>query len=340
VTGAILGLDVGGANLKAALDDGTSPPAALSVPFPLWQRPAELPEQLRVLVARPGSRVDRLAVTMTGELCDCYESKRQGVAAILAAVQSAAGGRPVRVWSNDGRLVSLEEARARPLQVAAANWLALATFAGRQAGPGPALLLDVGSTTTDVVPLLDGRPVPRGRTDPQRLRCGELVYVGVRRTPLCALLGGEVAAELFATALDAYLVLGHIAEDRSERGTADGRPAALPEAHARLARMLCADLETSTEEERRRLAEQALARQVEQIDRAIGRVCEHLPGSPRVVLLAGEGAFLAEHVLRRAAGLSRCRIVNLAETLGEAVSRAACAWAVARLAAEEERAGR
>jgi len=67
---------------------------------------------------------------------------------------------------------------------AAANWLALATYAGRLAPRGPAVLLDVGSTTTDVIPLQDGTPVPRGRTDPERLESKELVYTGVRRTPL------------------------------------------------------------------------------------------------------------------------------------------------------------
>ena len=36
-------------------------------------------------------------------------------------------------------------ARQTPLQVAAANWLALATYAGRFAPDGPALLLDIGS---------------------------------------------------------------------------------------------------------------------------------------------------------------------------------------------------
>src|SRR5262249_19107113 len=145
--------------------------------------------------------------------------------------------------------------------VAAANWLALATFAGRFAPEGPALLLDIGSTTTDIVPLLNGKPIPRGRTDPERLRFHELIYTGVRRTPLCALLRPEVAAELLGTTLDAKLVLDAIAEDENDCDTADGRPTTKAAAHARLARMICADLETSTEDERRKLARRAMQRQ-------------------------------------------------------------------------------
>src|SRR5258708_819144 len=145
-------------------------------------------------------------------------------------------------------------ARKSPLQVAAANWLALATYAGRFVPEGPALLLDIGTTTTDIIPLFNGKPIPRGRTAPERLASCELVYTGVRRTPRCALMGSCGAAEFFAPTLDVHLILDFIAEDPADCNTADGRPATKTAAHARLARMMCADLETSTPEERRGLA--------------------------------------------------------------------------------------
>jgi probable H4MPT-linked C1 transfer pathway protein len=232
-------LDVGGANLKVAHSSGR----ACTQPFELWKNPGGLAEALTGLLERMPS-ADALAVTMTGELCDCYATKRQGVRAILDAVQLAAGSTPVHVWTTDGTFVNPVRARQEPLAAAAANWLALATFAGRYAARGSALLVDVGSTTTDIVPLRDGRPMPRGRTDPDRLRHRELLYTGVRRTPVAALLGASVAAELFATTLDVYLVLGEVPEDAADRGTADGRAATRRAARARLARMLCADVET------------------------------------------------------------------------------------------------
>src|SRR5579884_2539286 len=176
---AVLGLDIGGANLKAAHTDGQ----ARSVPFELWKQPKRLPDVLRRLIHDLPS-ANELAVTMTGELCDCFRSRRHGVLAILDAVAAAAGQTPVRIWGNDGRFADPPEARRKPLQVASANWLALAAFAGRYVPQGPALVIDIGSTTTDIVPLLDGRPMPQGRTDSERLGCSELVYTGVRRTPL------------------------------------------------------------------------------------------------------------------------------------------------------------
>jgi probable H4MPT-linked C1 transfer pathway protein len=325
---AVLGLDIGGANLKIA--HTSAPP--LCVPFALWKSPTLLPHALRQLVSQRRVR-DLLVVTMTGELCDCFPSKRQGVHAILDAVESVAGPTPVRVWRNDGRFVDVATARATPLQVAAANWLALATFVGRYAPYGPALLIDIGSTTTDIVPLIGGRPIPAGRTDPERLRCHELVYTGVRRTPLCALLGGEGAAELFATTLDVYLVLGCVPERPDDPNTADGRPCTKAFAHARLARMLCADLETSTEAERIELAERLAARQIHMIQQAIGQVAARLPAPPSFVILAGEGEFLADRAVRHLPTFSSAQVISLSARL-HMNSQAACAYAVATLAAE------
>jgi probable H4MPT-linked C1 transfer pathway protein len=327
---SVLGLDIGGANLKAAHTNG----AARLVPFALWKNPAGLADALRELLGQMPS-FDRLAVTMTGELCDCFESKREGVQAILAAVATVVPAGSVRVWRNDGVFVGLEQARSTPLQVAAANWLALATYAGRHAPNGPAVLLDIGSTTTDIVPLLDGKPVPRGRTDPERLRAGELIYTGVRRTPLCALLGTGMAAELFASTHDAYLVLEIVPEDANDRDTADGRPATKAAAHARLARMICADLETSTAEERRKLALRVLERQVDHISAALEAVVHRMPAMPTIVT-AGSGEFLIPTILQSQALLCSATGVSLGSLLGAAVSQSACAYAVAILASEED----
>jgi probable H4MPT-linked C1 transfer pathway protein len=328
----VLGLDIGGANLKAAHTNGR----AHSVPFALWKQPALLPDALRQLLSDMPA-ADALAVTMTGELCDCFESKSQGVLAILDAVEAVAGRMPLCVWNHEGHLVDVTTARQSPLQVASANWLALAAFAGRYAPQGPALLIDVGSTTTDIIPLLDGAPVPRRRADPERLKSAELVYTGVRRTPLCAVLGFSVAAEVFATTLDAYLLLGHLPEDPADCNTADGRPATKACAQARLARMLCADLETSTEDERRQLAENVLNEQTITLGFLLNRVAARLPALPQTVLYAGEGEFLIRLALKGQQQLPPCRVVSLSRELGPEVSRAACAYAVAMLAAEASR---
>jgi (4-(4-[2-(gamma-L-glutamylamino)ethyl]phenoxymethyl)furan-2-yl)methanamine synthase len=327
----VIGLDVGGANVKAVHSGGP----CLTRPFPLWTDPETigLRRLLRDLL-RGLPPADRLALTMTGELCDCFASKREGVARILDAVAEATA-LPIQVWQTDGRFVDLATARAgNPLLIAAANWLALTVWAGRLVPSGPALLLDIGSTTTDIIPLLDGKPVPVGRSDPERLRSGELVYTGIRRTPVCAVLSDGLAAEWFATTHDVYLALGLMAEDPGDTDTADRRPATVRHARARLARMFCADLETSTSEERLALAACIHHRQVEQVQAAVRVVLSRLPDPPGVVILSGSGEFLARAVAGACPELASCRLLSLQTELAPGLSTAACAHAVAVLCQE------
>jgi probable H4MPT-linked C1 transfer pathway protein len=329
---SVVGLDIGGANLKAAHTDGS----ARLQPFELWRRPGDLPDAISDLL-RSMPKSDLLAVTMTGELCDCFENKRQGVLAILEAVKRAAHKIPVQVWTTTSSFKSLEEAKVEYLETAAANWLALAIYAGRLVPTESALLIDVGSTTTDIIPLLNGRPVPQGRTDPERLRCRELVYTGVQRTPVCALLGGDGAAEFFATTLDVYLLLGELSPDPNDRYTADGRPATVEAAHARLVRMICADSETCSLDVTRNLAREIKSRQLALLENAVAQVSASLPTPPQTTVISGSGEFLARQL--RAGSVRDARAtISLAHRLGPALSSVACAYAVATLA--QERFGR
>jgi len=333
----VLGLDVGGANLKGA----TSAGRAAAEAFPLWRDPGGLPDRLARLVARL-EPFTALAATMTGELADCFRTKSEGVGAIVSALEQVAAGRPLALWSTAGRFVSVAESRAEPLSLAAANWLALATWVGRLAPRGPALLCDMGSTTSDLIPLRDGRPVAAGRTDLGRLLAGELVYTGVRRTPLCAvapqvvLRGTAVrpAAELFATQLDPLLLLGLVPEDPTDCDTADGRPATRAAAAERLARTLCCDATELTPQELRDLAQQFLDGQHADLSRALDTVATRAGGRFEQVLVSGSGSAVARQVVARHPATRAARVVELSRHVSPEIAESAPACAVAVLWAE------
>jgi probable H4MPT-linked C1 transfer pathway protein len=335
-----LGVDIGGANLKAATSDGM----ACSEPFEVWRAPGELAGRLHELISR-FPPADVLAMTMTAELADCFATKGTGVAAILAAGQQAAGRTPVVVWQTTGQFAAIAGAARRPRATAAANWHALATWAGRLAPQGKALLFDIGSTTSDLIPLQQGGPVARGLTDLERLLNHELVYTGLRRTPLCAVAETvtvrgrpcRVAAELFATMLDAYLLLAMIPEDEADRHTADGRPATIACAHDRLARMVCCDRDEIDLGEARAIAGCFAAAQQSvlssAIDAVVGRDRERL----ETAIVAGSGESLAGKLVAEHPATIESRIIRLSETLSPALAAVACAYAVAVLATEDPR---
>lgn len=333
----ILGLDIGGANLKAATSDGR----AAATAFPLWKSPERLADALRMLAA-PFTNCERLAVTMTGELADCFPTKAEGVSRILSAV----GEKQVHVWTTQGQFVDSGSANKNWKAVAAANWHALATWAGRFAPRGDGLLIDIGSTTTDIIPLRDGLPIPVGRTDVDRLLSGELIYTGVRRTPVCAVSRSvnlrdrkcPLAAELFATMLDVHLLTGDLLPDEADGDTADGRPATVFHAENRLAHMLCCDLTELTGDELRVVAREIAVEQRCQIREAIANVIQRSwrGDGAATVILSGSGSFLAHSVISELPVARDTEFVELSAQLSPELSESACAYAVACLALERQ----
>jgi probable H4MPT-linked C1 transfer pathway protein len=338
VTGSVIGWDIGGANIKAALISGASDtgPRVIEEPFPLWREPNRLAE----VIARVGGelgKASRMGITMTAELADCFATKREGVAFVLDALRVAFPHVPQAVYGVDGRFRSVSAARENPLDVAAANWRASATLVARLAPD--ALFIDIGSTTTDVIPIGGGRVCAAGLTDLARLQTGELVYTGVLRTPVAAIARSvpvrgkrcRVAAENFAVAADVHRWLGHLSDGDYACETPDGRGVSREEAGARLARMVCADLEMLDAEAVTTIAHRVARLQVLQIVDALRQVTRRLGAAcPRIAVVAGRGAFLARSAAEEV-GLV-CR--DLAVESGPAAARAAPAVAVAYLLAE------
>jgi probable H4MPT-linked C1 transfer pathway protein len=331
-----LGLDIGGANIK--LSDGVM---ASSVPFQLWKVPDHLPHCLDALV-KQYPQIAGFAVTMTGELADCFETKAEGVDFILSAVEQVAEGRPIVVWQTGAEFVPADVAREIPLLVAAANWHALATWVGRMVPLGLSLLLDTGSTTTDIIPLWNGVPIPTGMTDRERLASGELVYSGVRRTPLCAVTQTvpfrgstcSVAAELFATMLDVFLILGIKIEDPKDLDTANGKPATKACAHDRLARMICCDRTEVHSQDALAIAKYLAVEQSIQIGQAIRQVLSRQPEPLAHVLISGSGSFVLEALQSEMPVLNSAELLFLNRMFHHDMAESACAFAVARLAEE------
>ena len=333
-----LAFDIGGANLKVA--DGER--FAFVEPFPLWEKPRQLVDALRAMIAMVPD-VDHLAATMTGELADCFATKTEGVEFIVQAFSKAADKRHTRVYLTNGTLVSPQIALKQPLLAAASNWHALAQFAGRSAKKGSGLLIDIGSTTTDFIPLSDGQPVTVGKTDPNRLINGELIYSGVERSPVCAITNivpwrarqCPVAQEVFATAWDVYLTLGDLPEEPASLHTADRRGATKQAARDRLARQICADRTMFSDSDAHTMAD-AIARAQAAKIAAFGKyVLSRLPSPPTTVVISGRGEFLARRVIEQL-GLT-AKVVSLSAELGPDLSRAATAHAVAVLAREGPR---
>lgn len=243
----VIGWDAGGAHLKAALLRDGRIADVMQLACPLWQGLDRLDLALDAVLARwPDAARARHAATMTGELADCFEHRQRGVVAIAERLATKLGPR-LRLFAGAGQWVEPGNAATAWAGIASANWLATARWLANEIAD--ALLVDVGSTTTDFVPIVAGRVTTTGRDDAARLASGELLYQGVVRTPLCSLgpripfLGVErnVMNELFATSADVYRLTGELDAVHDQHPAADHAGKDRAATQRRLARMIGLD---------------------------------------------------------------------------------------------------
>jgi hypothetical protein len=294
----VIGLDVGGANTKAALVDGDGRVRIVSEPFEVWHDPEAMAGVIADVVGRLGLDGAPVALTTTAELVDVFASKREGVLYVLDAAYRALPERRLRVMTTGGELVSLDAARAEPLACAAANWVATALLVARS--EPDAILVDCGGTTTDLIPIAGGAVIAEGRTDVERLLAGELVYTGALRTNIAAVLshvpvGGRpcpVTAELFAITADAHLLRGNLSPEQCTCSFPDDRGTSPSEVRSRLARVVCADPEQLASGDLEAIAGAVEEAQVASITAALRRVAARQAADVPVVAV-GVGAFLA-----------------------------------------------
>jgi probable H4MPT-linked C1 transfer pathway protein len=344
---SLVGWDIGGVNVKATClvmeDEKFRQSRVVSRPFEIWRNKSHLPEVLRE-VFNDCTRefpIQAMSVTMSAELSDVFATKREGVQFVLECVRDCFPDIESYVLNLSGDLTALKEACTSPLDFAATNWVASARWlSGRYPD---CLLVDVGSTTTDILPILGGKVCVEGKTDTERLSSGELVYTGFLRTNLAAIVqcvpvagrSCKVSSEYFAVSGDVHLILGYLEPQDYTCPAPDNRPATIECARSRLSRLVCADTEMLSLPQIEEMARYIHRQQVLQIRESLQQVISRLSELRRhPVVVFGAGAFLGEEA---AMGLG-LKIQNLESEFSREESAAVPCLAVAHLlAAQTER---
>ena len=302
---SVIGWDIGGAHLKAVLLDAKGNVLnCVQLAYPLWKGmqylEREILNALRALQIAPSRACH--AITMTGEMVDLFESRHEGVCEI-AKLTSKMLGENCYFYAADN---DTDDSFVRAIDVprfasviASANWHASATFLGKHV-PN-ALLIDIGSTTSDIIPIVNGNIALNGNSDVARLINDTLVYTGVVRTPIMALaqklpffdgdnaLEINVMAEHFATMADVYRLTGELKNDDAE--TADGKGKTPIESARRLARMIGYDVYNNLD----KWIELAFSCKALQMTQLKTAVAQHL--KPNMAIIgAGAGSFLAKQI--------------------------------------------
>jgi len=297
----VIGWDIGGAHVKAALLRHGQVHDVAQWPCPLWQGTSHLEQVLAAARQRWPGIVDAAhAVTMTGEVVDLFADRADGVQRIAALLAEALPA--PQFFAGDAGWCGASAAAGRWAQIASANWLATARHAALVFEDSEGVLVDIGSTTTDLIAFRRGQVLTASRSDAQRLARGELVYHGVVRTPLCALARriawrGEdlnVMNEFFATSADVYRLTGELDPAHDQQASADNAAKDRPHTQARLARMIGLDARDGSDADWLAFAQAWRSQQVAELRGQLERViAEHRLVANALIVNAGCGDFLA-----------------------------------------------
>lgn len=279
----IAGFDIGGANTDLAVVewDESGEITDIRTDFqylPMWKDKDELPNTLLGLLGSDARDLDAVGICMTAELVDAYETKKEGVIDISGRVNSIFDI-PVGFVGLKG-IMDFQEVKEDPLQVAAANWIATAPLAAKISSE--CIMIDTGSTTTDIIPIKKGSECAKGRSDLERLGTGELVYTGTLRTNVAAIVEKvplkdarvRVASELFAITADVHLVLGNINKEDYSCDTPDGAGKSTEDCMRRISRVICGDLDVLDPQNIKKIAAFIYEKQVQKVSEALLEVSE------------------------------------------------------------------
>ncbi|HDJ94912.1 MAG TPA: H4MPT-linked C1 transfer pathway protein [Acidilobales archaeon] len=345
----ILGLDIGGANLKAiklSVSNGkTHVKEVIREYFPVWILGKNgVVEGLKKLKKRVNPSPNYVvSTTMTAELSDLFRNKSEGVRFIVRTVEEVFSDASRRFYVNvKSKLVGYSEAYRNPLEIAAANWAASAWLISKKLRN--CIFVDIGSTSTTIVPIINGEINVQGYTDPEKLVYGELVYLGVLRTNVCSIvdkvpykgLFARISSEKFALSGDVCLVLGKIGVKDYTTETADGRGRNMRECLDRLSRVPCADNEILNDYEILEIARYVYESMVFRIFEALIQVRSRIASlgynpSTLKVCTAGLGSFLAKEAAKRAGFKD---VIDVSSIYGKKISHILPAYAVALMALE------
>jgi len=301
--GVVIGWDIGGVHLKAVRAEDGRIVKAGQYASPLRSGTGLLQEAF-VKARKDMGRGDRNVITMTGELADIFSSREDGIEQLSSIAERQLGN--VSIYAGPTGFVSVGQAARHTTEIASANWHASAAVVAKHRKN--ALFIDVGSTTTDVVPIADGKVAVRGYTDAQRMGVGELVYTGLVRSFVMATAGKAplnglwttLINENFATMADVHRILGTLPPGVDLMTTADGREKSVPASRSRLARMLGCDVANADIRTWDLLARWFAEAQIRAIADAVMLVISsYIATSAAPVIAAGIGVGVVAEVARR-----------------------------------------
>ena len=235
----IIGWDIGGAHIKAAkIDFKKKTSKTKQIYSPIWKNLNYLKKSIKLIKKKLG-KTNYHAITMTAELSDIFPDRKNGVKHIINLSSKILGEKNIFFYSKKNFLKK-KLAIKKPFELNSMNWHATASFISNFF-PN-CILVDIGSTTSDIIPIKNKKIISKGVSDYQRLKSNELIYLGVLRTPIQAVERKKnLINENFANLSDVYRVLNKIPSTFDLLPTLDSKTKNKHDSARRIARIFGKD---------------------------------------------------------------------------------------------------
>lgn len=318
-----MGLDIGGANTDCAIveinDNKVISMKKDRTYFPMWKENDKLQKAL-INFSKDDPDIEVVCVSMTAELADGYNSKKEGIIDISHKVMDVFNNKKVYFVTFDG-LKTYDELKKNLLSAAAANWIGTSEII--KYIEKNCIFIDIGSTTTDIIPIKNQKEISLGHSDLERLSTGELIYTGMLRTNLASIVHKvpihgkltRVSSELFTISADIHRILGNINEEDYTCPTPDNNDKDIISCKRRLARLVCADLDNLEDNEIITLAKYIETQQIKQIYEGLSEVVNRTRIETVLITSIGHG-----NLCEIAAKSLKLRVISLEDFMSKKAS--------------------
>ena len=220
-----LGLDIGGAHVKAVgVDESQKVCFIFYEKCPVWESFFLLRQTLEKLLKTLGTNNTIFGITITAELSDCFKNRKYGAKQIFKLCLDL----NIDFYFFSSKTQNFKK-KINYIDICSMNWLATGKYLKDRINEG--VIIDFGSTTTDLVVIKNKKVINKYFTDYERINNFELIYTGLTRTPLFALsekiiLGNKsyyLIPEFFSSTADLYRVNKTLKKNLDLYDTSDKR---------------------------------------------------------------------------------------------------------------------
>ena len=265
-----LGLDIGGAHIKVVGLNATRQIVLVKyMKCYFWNKS----EDFLTFVKQINKYINKqtlIGITMTAELCDSFKTRKQGFDVV---------SRYCKELKNDFFFYSLGKSpfikKAEYKNVVSMNWHAIGSYVSHEITN--CIIIDFGSTTTDLICIKNKKIKNIHFDDFSRLNNSELLYSGLVRTPIFSIINEvkiddktfKIIPEFFSNMGDIYRIsysqeLCHDIDD-----TADLRSKSYINSLCRVSRNFGIDYDTSLENFIIQISKNIVGKQLSVINKSI-----------------------------------------------------------------------